>query len=500
MMARDSKYSKMDRRKFLKVSGTALIGSFLLSNFSCFSRNPSPKYDVPSNAPNVVFIPIDDLNDWIGVLNGHPDVKTPNIDRLASRGTLFANAHCQAPICNPSRVSALTGFLPSTTGVYTNNRPFRKALPDVRTIPQHFMDHGYTVVGAGKIFHSTYPDPDSWQEYFPSKRSHIPQDPVPQSDGTGDSYFNWETLDVSDDDMGDGKVSNWASEQLNDNLQEPFFLGVGMRRPHLPWNVPDNYYEMYDEFNVSLPHVEEDDLEDVPPLATMSAKHDTIDDGDLSGVVSGAIRGYLASISFVDAMIGKVIDALDQSKYKDNTVVVLWSDNGMHLGQKSIWGKRTLWEVSTKVPLIVADLRKGRGGVVVEQPVGLIDIFPTLIELCGLTGINELEGESLCPLMENPNASWERPALTTLEQNSHSLRSSRWRYTRYKDGTEELYDHERDRNELTNLANDSQYLQVKEDLARWFPSLNAAPSPRRDLVDKVSDRVETFILGGPYSD
>jgi len=467
----------INRRDFLKL--TAASAAVLSLPKLAFSVEPA------KNKPNVLFIAIDDLNDWIGCLAGHPDVKTPNLDKLANRGVLFTNAHCSAPACNPSRASLHTGILPSSSGVYHNNQPFRKVLPEAVTLPQHFIAHGYRVIGAGKIFHSsgTFADPQSWQEYFPSKTKTRPEDPMPQNrplNGIpGTKQFDWGPVDVPNDQMGDWKVADWVIKQLNSSSDKPFFLGCGFFRPHLPWYVPPKYFDLYPVEKITLPDVNENDLDDVPAIGRKFARPQR----DHKNVVDHkqwrkAVQGYLASISFVDDCLGRVINALDESTYADNTIIVLWGDHGWHLGEKLHWRKFALWEEATHCPLMIISPKQVKAGLKCHRPVSLIDIYPTLIELCGLEPKKELQGNSLFPLLKDPCAKWSRPALTTHGRNNHSLRCQRWRYIRYSDGTEELYDHDNDPLEWKNLADAPEYADIKNDLAKWLPRTNAPDAPR----------------------
>jgi arylsulfatase A-like enzyme len=457
----------MQRRDFLKLTGvTALLPALSVSGQD-------------RNRPNVLFMCIDDLNDWIGCLGGHPDVKTPNLDRLAARGVLFTNAHCSAPACNPSRASLMTGILPSTSGVYHNPDPWRRSpvLKDAVTIPQHFMAHGYRAVGGGKIYHSSFPDPPSWQEYFPSQKKNKPDDPLPQDRPLNGiartAHFDWGPVPVTDEAMGDSQVADWAIGELKKKHDKPFFLGCGFFRPHLPWYVPQKYFDMYPADKITLPTVKDDDLDDVPPLAKKMAKPE----GDHRKVLQHkqwrkAVQGYLASITFVDTCVGRVIDAFDASDYRNSTIVVLWSDHGWHLGEKLHWRKFALWEEATHNVMMMIAPGVTQPNQRCARPVTLLDIYPTLIDLCGLGKKPELEGKSLLPLLKDPNGARGRPALTTHGRNNHSLRTERWRYTRYSDGTEELYDHDSDPLEWTNLANDPSHGATKKKLAAWLPKVN----------------------------
>jgi arylsulfatase A-like enzyme len=434
-----------------------------------------------SDRPNVLFIAVDDLNDWIGCLGGHPQTRSPNIDRLAKRGVLFRNAQCAAPACNPSRAALLTGIRPSTSGVYHNPQPWRPVMPDAVTLPQHFMAHGYRVTGAGKIFHGAYPDPESWHAYWPSKTRNRPGDPMPKNrplNGIPNTaHFDWGPVEAREEEMGDWQVADWARGQLAEPHEKPFFLAVGIFRPHLPWYVPPKYFEMFPPEKVVLPKVKKTDLDDVPEIGRRMARPQ----GDHKKVVESdnwhrAVSGYLASIAFADACVGRVLDALDASPYADNTIVVLWGDHGWHLGEKLHWRKFALWEEAAHAPLMMAGPGVARGEC--TRPVSLMDIYPTLVDMCGLGPNERLEGNSLRPLLENPETEWEPPALTTHGRNNHSLRSERWRYIRYADGSEELYDHRADEMEWTNLAGDAACDDVKKRLARYLPETNVPDAPR----------------------
>jgi arylsulfatase A-like enzyme len=278
--------------------------------------------------------------------------------------------------------------------------------------------------------------------------------------------------------MSDWQVADWTISQLQKKWENPFFLACGFFRPHLPWYVPQKYIDLYPLDKISLPDVKEDDLNDVPPIGVKMANPGR----DHKNVTEHkqwrqAVQGYLASISFMDECLGRVIDALDNSDYKDNTIIVLWSDHGWHLGEKLHWRKFALWEEATHNVMLYVAPGVSKSKSRCDWPVNLLDIYPTLVDLCGLEKKKDLEGVSLKPLIHDPDAEWERPALTTHGRNNHSIRSKRWRYIRYSDGTEELYDHERDEMEWNNLANDPVYTEIKLELAKWLPAENAENSP-----------------------
>lgn len=439
-----------------------------------------------SEKPNVLLIAVDDLNDWVGCLGGHPDARTPNIDRIANSGVLFTRAYCAAPVCNPSRASLLTGVRPSTSGVYENRQPFREApgMKDAVTLPQLFMRQGYRSLGGGKIYHGGYPDPQSWNEYFPSQLRNKPSDPLPAGRPINGiartNHFDWGPLDVPDSEMGDYKVARWAANELGRKQDKPFFLACGMYRPHLPWYVPRRYFEMFPEDKIAMPTVKDDDLDDVPAAGRRFAKPN----GDHKNVMSHkqwrkAVQSYLASIAFSDTCIGQVVDSLQAGPHAKNTIVVLWSDHGWHLGEKLHWRKFALWEEATRNVLAISVPGVTKPKQRCARTVSSMDIFPTLAQLCGLKPDRAPEGTSIVPLLKNPEAKWDRPALTTYTRGNHSVRSERWRYIRYADGSEELYDHSADELEWTNLASKPELAGVKRDLARWMPKVDAPDSPER---------------------
>ena len=447
---------------------------------------------VAQERPNVLLIAVDDLNDWVGCMGGHPQAQTPNIDGLARQGVLFSNAHCAAPLCNPSRTALLFGKRPTTTGVVGNMDDWRKfdSLKKSESLPQFFRRNGYFTAAAGKIFHanhggwrgalthaegapyagrSGFGQPEAWDERFPAKTIQLPMAPVlidTHRNGIN-HHWDWGPIDFKADVTEDGQISKWAVRQLRAEHDRPFFLAVGIYRPHDPQYAPSEYFDEHPLVDVELPTILASDLEDVPQVAqghirsannyeAMIRKHNAL---------QSATRGYLSTVTFADAMIGRVLRALASSRYNDNTVVVLFSDHGYHIGEKQKYHKSTLWEESTRVPLIVRAPGVGRPGSVSRRPVSLIDLYPTLAELTSLNPLGGLDGESLVPLLKDPEAPRSTPAMTTRQGKHHAIRTDRWRYIRYADGSEELYDHDTDPMEWHNLAGDGTHQATKQRLS-----------------------------------
>ena len=439
-----------------------------------------------ANRPNVLFIAIDDLNDWEGHLGGHPQAKTPNLDRLAARGTQFVNAHCQAPLCNPSRTSVMTGLRPSTTGVYALDPWFRTDArwKGVVTLPQYFSRNGYRTYTTGKIYHDAYPPAEARRDgvEFDVFGYHGSQGPLPAQKlvktPAAIKLMDWGAFPPRDEDQEDYKVADWAIGRLKEMPKDrPFFLSVGFRRPHVPCFASPKWFELYPEAGLAMPPVKEDDRNDVPRFAWYL--HWRLPEPRLtwlreSGQWKPLVRAYLACVSFADAQVGRVLGALEEAGLREDTVVVVWSDHGFHLGEKGITGKNTLWERSTHVPLIFAGPGIAVGGRCVS-PAELLDLYPTLVELCGLPQSDKLEGHSLAPQLKDASAPRAFPAITTHGPNNHAVRSAGWRYVRYADGSEELYDERADPNEWTNVAKDARYADVKREQARWLPAVNERP-------------------------
>lgn len=453
----------------------------------------------PATRPNVLFISVDDMNDWVGCL-GHPSIRTPNIDKLAARGVLFSNAHCAAPLCNPSRTALLTGLRPSTSGVYDNEQYWRPTMPDVDTIPMYFRKHGYHVAGAGKVFHHVagFNPPDQWDEFqlqefddpwyrrdewYPWNKK-VPAPPGHPFNGLRNfqGEFDWGVLSKPEAEYGDQRAVDFGEKFFGRRLDKPFFLAVGLWHPHIPMFAPQSYFDLYKD--ARIPDAPPDDLDDVPAVGRRFAAFRRQEHERIVGEKKwkDAVQAYMACITFADAMIGRLIAALDASPHARNTAIVFWSDNGWHLGEKQHWHKSTLWQRSTHVPLIFAGAGVQQPGVARRQPVSLLDLYPTLTGLCGLPANRRNEGASLVPLLRDAKAR-RPPAVCTYLRNNHAVRDERWRYIRYEDGGEELYDTVADPNEYRNLAGDPKLTKVKHDLARWMPAKNAESVPDRSAYD-----------------
>jgi len=477
---------ELDRRRFLQrvISGavvSSLTGAGYASSLS--NRDKPKKY-------NVLFLAVDDLNDWVGCLGGHPQAKTPNIDQLAAKGVLFEQAYCAAPLCNPSRTAIMAGLNPSTTGIYGNKAWFRDhpTFKDWVTLPQYFRKHGYTAWTGGKIYHQPggkWSDPIAWNQQY-SKKMGTPSPPPDKRLQHGMSgkfkndYYNgwldWAPIEQADEETDDWRTADLAAQRLQQEHDLPFFLACGFFRPHLPWYVPKAYFDMHPLAGIQLPPHRRDDLDDVPPMGRAMA-------GQVFSIVreqgqwKHAVQGYLAACSFADACVGHVLDALDASRYRENTIVVLWGDHGYHVGEKDHFSKSALWEEATRTPLIIHIPGVSRSHSRCERPVSLVDLYPTLIELCGLPARDNLDGRSLAPLVRNPQLEWPYPALITHSPYwygaNHAIHSQRYHYIRYRDGGEELYDNKVDPYGWKNLADDPQYAEAKEHLKKWLPKVNA---------------------------
>lgn len=472
--------SPINRRDFLLAAGTALGTLPFL-----------PKPARAAAPPNVLFIAIDDLNDWIGCLGGHPNALTPNMDRLARRGMLFTNAHCQAPICGPSRASIMSGLYPATTGIYgqVNDEDIRRAGPateDCVFLSEYFAKHGYKTMGIGKLFHNHAPR-GVFEEsggrrgsFGPRPRRRLRWD----RDGTS---TDWGPYPERDEDMPDYRTAQWTVERLGEQHDRPFFLAAGFVRPHVPWHVPKKWFDKFDPDTLALPPYLQDDYADLPEIAIKVAEVPMMPTAEWArdnNEWRNIVQAYLACVAFVDHYAGQVLNALEASPYADNTVVVLWSDHGYHLGEKNRFAKHSLWERATRAPLIIAGPGI-EGGQTCSQPAAMIDLYPTLTALCGLPPNPRNEGRDLRPLLADPKAHWPHAAITTYGRGNHAIRSEHHRYIVYENGAEELYDHREDENEWHNRADDPAHAEVKAQLRKHLPKDDAPWSPVAAL--KVND-------------
>lgn len=442
---------------------------------------------VEKTKPNVLLVIFDDLNDWEGVLKGHPQTITPNIDRLAKKGMLFTNAHCAGTMCNPSRASIITGLRPTTTGVYTNNDTPFDLYKDKLTLNRHFKENGYYVAGAGKILHKFYYEQGDWDEYSGRRIEdgiiHNRENPEKENISKVGGIA-WGPFSTPDSMTYDARSVQWVSDRINKKHDKPFFLACGIFRPHIPWFNPQEYFDKHPLDLIKLPMVKENDLNDVPLIGkniSFSTTNFTQQD-DLhndkenleneafikEGKYEEEVQAYLASVTYADAQFGKLLDAIEASPYADNTIIVLMSDHGWHLGEKEHWRKATLWEQVTRIPLIISALGF-KENQVCKEAVSLIDIYPTLVDLCDLPKVEGLEGQSLVPQLNNSTKRKKMPAISSIGPEYHAIRNEKYRFISYGNGQEELYDHSKDPEEWTNLASDPKYLKVKENLKRFLP-------------------------------
>jgi len=423
--------------------------------------------------PNILLIAIDDLNDWIGCLGGHPQAKTPNIDRLAARGVLFSNAHCQSPVCNPSRASMMTSLYPATTGIYFLNPDLDASAVARKNVllPRRFEKEGYHVSGAGKLFHG-----NQNKKYLPNYAGSFggfgPRPPKKLSPFPGHPLWDWGAFPETDEQMPDHKIAAWGVAELRKTHEKPFFLATGFYRPHVPQFAPQKWFDMYPLDSLKLPAVMENDLEDLSKYAInltrlkhVSPTHEWVLKNEQWKPL---VQSYLACVSFVDHQVGRVLAALDKSPYQDNTFIVLYTDHGFHLGEKERWAKRSLWEDGTRVPMIIAGPGVAEGKVC-RKPVQLLDIYPTLLSLAGLKGDLQLEGHSMAPLLADPEANWPHMARSSFGPGNYAIRSERYRYIHYNDGTEEFYDHATDPHEWKNLARASDLATLIDKHRQFLP-------------------------------
>ncbi len=441
------------RRDFL----AGLAAALLMPRLAAAKTGP-PRFD------NLVFVGVDDLNDWLSCLRGHPDARTPNMDRVAASGMLFTDCHAAAPICNPSRTATYFGLYPSTSGVYFNAQDWRSSsgLSGRPSIFHHLRKAGIGSFGLGKIHHKEFVDHTAWDGFWPDVENPRPPESFSQErfprgleNVKGMRWGSIRPEELGGFPMADTAIRREAVDTLQrlDGRAARFALSIGFARPHLPWIVPRRFYELFDRESIRLPFVLDGDADDLPDtgrrLALGRDDHRKIVE---QGKWPDAVHAYLASIAFADEQVGEVFDAYEKLAARERTVFVFWSDNGWHMGEKTAWRKLTLWREATRVPLMIVAPGLVEEGGVCQRPVSLVSLFATLCDLLGLETPTHLDAPSLLPLLRDPEAAWPHAALSVLGRHSMAIRNERWCYIRYKEGEEELYDRRRDPREFQNLA------------------------------------------------
>ena len=440
--------------------------------------------------PNILFIAVDDLNHWVGHLGRNPQTKTPNLDRLAAMGVTFTNAQCAAPVCNPSRAALLSGKRPGTTGIYDNNHPFTKVLNPEESLVMQFKNAGYETLGIGKLWHGGL----GWKEQWTATQEETFKKGKISDRSIGGIAFG-PIVEGGDEAVSDTSITDYGISELAKPHDKPFFLTLGFHKPHMPWNVPQKYYDMHPLEEIKLPPTKEGDLSDVPPAGVKMAKPD----GDHAKVLASgrwkeAVQAYLAAISYLDGQIGRVLDAYERSPHKNDTIIILWGDHGWHLGEKEHWRKFALWEEATRAPFIWVVPGVTKPGGSCKAPVDFMSVYPTLCGLASLPKPAWVEGDNIRPLLSDPTAAWTGVGITTFGQNNHAVRTDRWRYIRYMDGGEELYDHHKDEYEWTNVATSPDHAELKAALAKHFPLKNLPAGERSKVSDNEGDTPERPVL------
>ncbi len=453
--------------------------ALLLPFRGCFAAE-----ETTASRPNILFIISDDLNDWIGPMGGHPQAKTPNLDKLAARGMTFMKNQCPAPVCNPSRTAFMSGLRPSTTGIYHNQQPWQPHIGPGKCLNDFIRTVGYQSLGAGKIYHYKQYRPEEWDKVDFATDDTLPNHPQPRRPGpfgyrmfTEDEPTERFNEKRTESKLADSRSVAWCIERMAD-AKLPFFLTCGIHRPHTPWDIPKKYFDMFPLETVELPKVRPYDLEDVPPAGQdfVNTKprgpHAQV---TAMGLWKDRVRAYLAAVAFADAKVGELLDALEKSPHRDNTIIVLVGDHGWHLGEKQHWAKVTLWNEAVRTPMIWMVPGLTPPGTKCEKGVDMMSIYPTLCELIGAEKPGHVEGVSIKPLLQDPNAEWDTPGLSTMLRNNHTLVTGDWRYIRYADGSQELYDHRTDPNEWTNVADKPEHAEVIQKLSAHLPKVNAPP-------------------------
>ena len=464
----------MKRRSFLR---SLSVGAAILVMTSCITT----VCQAANKRSDVLFIAIDDMNDWTTLFDKDNPIKTPNLERLAKRGMFFNKAYCASPACCPSRAAIMTGIRPHNSGVYDNNNAWAKMMPSAITLSRYFAQNGYETYGAGKIFHhgSTGADIPGKPSFEKFKKMLVARSPKGGKNHNGYTsgnlsriYFDWGQHDQK---LIDLDTVEWCEQAMDTPQEKPRLLAAGIFKPHLPFYADAETFKKYPFNDTVMPEMPENDLDDVSPMAIKMAHREhfiysnvIMDPEDRPGSLKKMVQCYQASADFADQMVGRLLDKLDETGKADNTIIILWADHGYHLGDKESCVKFTLWEKANHVPFIIIAPGVTKPGTVCTKPVSLVDIYPTLVELAGLPAA-KVDGKSLVPLLRDPVQDWH-PALMTMGKGNHAIRSDRWRYIRYKDGSEELYDHSKDPWEWTNLARQSKYADVIAEHKKWLPT------------------------------
>lgn len=501
----------------------SLAALMSVSSFSANTKKDKTNLEKPCN---VLFIAVDDLNDWVGIFGGNPQVKTPNLDKLCNeKAMIFTNAHCAGPVSCPSRSALLSGFRPDHTGCYNNQQNMLGSdlVQRYATLPEYFSKNGYVTISKGKIFHRHSIENgldegqwafDIWEREEGNdrvQRDHLYSrnngiiDGAKSADqhytGGEGAEFSWGPTIEPKEKTKDYLTALWFADMLKKDWDKPFFMAVGLSKPHLPWYVPQEFFDLYQLDTVKIPHYRLDDLDDIlTPQG--KRKFDPTDDflwcSQNEHLFKAAVRAYMASVSYADACIGIILDALNKSEYAKNTIVIIWGDHGWHLGEKLRFRKTTLWTESTKLPLIIKTPEM-RQKAVCNRTVNLIDLYPTLIDLCGLPKRDVLDGRSFAPLLRNPEEKWPYPSITIKEEGSYTINDEDWRYTYYADGTEELYNLKNDPMEWTNLINDmdKESAEAKKELLKWKPESFTKGLPVNKILKKF-DAKNNLIERGDF--
>jgi len=516
-----------------KISNSLFLGASALLMQSC--GGVADKKEVAQDKPNVLFISVDDLNDWTGISKGHPDVKTPNLDRLAKRGVYFTNAHASVAVCTPSRLSVLSSLSPVTTGCYTNKSgtPNQEVWNEVNLLPAYFRQNGYRTMGCGKIeghacwaIEDDFENQKLWDERRPrvygltekmmkdGNRYGAPDFyPFPmggsgtmnynKAHGTNFPGFSLCAGPIDRDYLPEGKMPDeinveWAIERLQKDYDKPFMLGVGFLRPHVPYTAPRQYFDLYPLDKIDILKALDNEFSDIPIYGKAMAEGITDPGAEMIvNTISPTYRkelvqGYLASISFMDAQLGRLLDALDNSKHGKNTIIVLWSDHGQCFGEKRNWRKNNLWNEATVAPMLWVVPGEIAEGQVNKNAVSLLDIYPTLTDLCGLDQNQRHDGENILPLLKDMTVKRKNPVISTWTYGSHSVRVDKWRYIHYYDGSEELYDEEKDYGEHINLAKDPNFKQVISELKKYLPQDVYKPTAKNKQFNLINNRVKRW--------